>query len=573
MHLRLILTALLVTLISSASAQLATKGRLLLEENFSTPAAYTKEFQPAQPGWHARAWHQDWQRTPEGIASRWTTGHMPVLAFEGAFQDFVVELEFRFQKIPGQKALCRISALNPALDPRAYAVSTWANADSRERPWGVGLERDVWSPGTFTTLANEMVPFASDTWYIFRLEVVGDQALVTCNGVTLSARHEKFALPKTVLAIGTGNCPHEIRGLRVYEATRNPAWTPPAARNAPYVPIEKIPAREPLSPAVAEKIRAMPLLFDGHTLDGWVQAPVAPVTMGREDVLDVTALAKRLHEKSDPVSAFLHARLDEPSRTALAAVLAGETEPRTTVSPLVRALNRALAPDSPFYEPARFAGYVLPPETQSLLAAPPGAVARGRLHRLLLEVAYPRIIARSPASSWIVREGVMASTGAGRGVIYTQRDFAHYRLVFQVRQTSGNHQAGVLFFGQRQPAGELGLDALGALQFQVPSGGHWDYRPGINKSGTHFSRPVKIRFNDREWAQVEILVDARKGTAQLAVAQPVGTRAIATTSFRDPAAGRPGPIAWQMHNGLLFDEYRDVRLEPDPKEDKLITTN
>ncbi len=430
------------------ATRLALPGRLLLQEDFSAPATYTKEFQPAQPGWRARAWHQEWHRTPEGIASHWTSGHMPVLALEGQFQDFIVEFEFRFQKVPGQKAVCRVSALNPELDPRAYAVSAWANADSRERPWGVGLERDVWSPGGFTTIANQMVAFETDTWYAMRLEVVGDQALVSCNGVTLTGRHEKFALPKAILAIGTGHGPHEIRGLRVHEARPNPDWVPIARPAVPYFPIAQVPPREPLRPTVAEKLRNLPLLFDGRSLAGWVQAP---------------------------------------------------------------------------------------------------------------------------AGSWVVRDGAMASTGAGRGVIYTERNYSHYRLVFQVRQTSGNHQPGVLVFGQRPPPGEFGLDALGGIQLAVPSGGHWDYRPGMNKAGVHFTRWVKIRFDERTWAQVEILVNAKTGTARMAVAQPPGTRAIATTSFHDPAAGRAGPIAWQMHHALLFDEYRDVRIEVDPKEDKLIT--
>jgi hypothetical protein len=193
------------------------------------PATYNKESQPAQPGWRARTMHQEWARTPEGgIASKWTSGHMPVLALEGSFQDFIAEFEFRYQKIDGQKAVCRVSALNPTLDPRAYAVSAWANADSAERPLGVVLERDVWKPGTITTVAREPATFVSGKWYAMRLEVVGDRALASCNGVTVSGQHEKFALPKTILAIGTGHCPHEIRSLRVYEATRNPAWTPPA---------------------------------------------------------------------------------------------------------------------------------------------------------------------------------------------------------------------------------------------------------------------------------------------------------------------------------------------------------
>jgi len=41
--------------------------------------------------------------------------------------------------------------------------------------------------------------------------------------------------------------------------------------------------------------------------------------------------------------------------------------------------------------------------------------------------------------------------------------------------------------------------------------------------------------------------------------------------FTDPTAGKAGPIAWQMHNKGLFDEYRNVAIEVDPKEDRLIT--
>jgi hypothetical protein len=66
-------------------------------------------------------------------------------------------------------------------------------------------------------------------------------------------------------------------------------------------------------------------------------------------------------------------------------------------------------------------------------------------------------------------------------------------------------------------------------------------------------------------------VDARNGTARMAVAQPIGTRAIENLGFSDPAAGRTGPIAWQMHNAGLFDEFTDVRIEINPTEDRLIT--
>ena len=57
----------------------------------------------------------------------------------------------------------------------------------------------------------------------------------------------------------------------------------------------------------------------------------------------------------------------------------------------------------------------------------------------------------------------------------------------------------------------------------------------------------------------------------MAVAQPIGTKAVEVLDFKDETAGKAGPIAWQMHNRGLFDEYKDVRIETDPKSDKLVT--
>jgi hypothetical protein len=158
----------------------------------------------------------------------------------------------------------------------------------------------------------------------------------------------------------------------------------------------------------------------------------------------------------------------------------------------------------------------------------------------------------------------MASTGAGRGVIYTARDFTRFRLTFTIRHVSGNpdHQACVLIFCRRPVGDEMPLDALGGIQFQVPKGGHWDYRPGMNNAGgAEFTTLNKVQFDPHEWSRVEIVADATQGTARMTVAQPVDARPVEVLAFRDPAAGRTGPIAWQMHNAGLFDEYKDVAIE------------
>ena len=182
---------------------------------------------------------------------------------------------------------------------------------------------------------------------------------------------------------------------------------------------------------------------------------------------------------------------------------------------------------------------------------------------------------QTASNAWIVKDAAMASTGAGRGVIYTKGDYRHFRLIFQLRHLSGqpDHQACVLVFCTRPVDGEKPLDALAGIQFQAPNGSHWDYRPGHNNSGdSEFKRLVKPGFDPHEWSQVELLIDAAKGTGRMAVAQPPGAKAVEVLVFNDPAAGKAGPIAWQMHNKGLSDEYRDVRIETNPATDELITT-
>jgi hypothetical protein len=179
-----------------------------------------------------------------------------------------------------------------------------------------------------------------------------------------------------------------------------------------------------------------------------------------------------------------------------------------------------------------------------------------------------------PTNSWTVKDGAMASTGAGRGVIYTTNRYSHYRLVFTMRHVSGqpDHQACFLIFCTRPIEGVKPLDAVGGIQFQPPKGGHWDYRPGHNNGGgAEFKRVTKVQFDPHEWSRVEVLVDAKAGTARMAVAQPVGNKAVEVLDFSEPSAGKEGPIAWQMHNKGLFDEYKDVTIEVDPKEDELIS--
>ena len=339
---------------------------------------------------------------------------------------------------------------------------------------------------------------------------------------------------------------------------------PPAAAPAPAAPK----APEPLSKATLDKIAKMTPIFDGKTLDGWIQLNNGQWGFGGGDIVDLDGLIKKLTDKSDPVSEFLAAQLDENARTNLTAYSAADAASAKAVrGALAKNIARIIAA-APL-EKKLFEKVQLRPETEKLLENKSDIFLPA--NRLLIEDAYPKEVKKCQPVGWTVKDGALASVGADRGVIYTKDDYTNYRIIFNMRELSGNHQPCVLLFCTRPTAGKKPLDAIGGIQFQVPNGGHWDYRPGFNNGGQGFTNPIKTKYNNHEWSQVEILVNAKEGTARMAVAQPIGTKGIENLVYKNAEAGKTGPFALQMHNAGLFDEYKDIRVEIDPADDKLIT--
>jgi len=181
---------------------------------------------------------------------------------------------------------------------------------------------------------------------------------------------------------------------------------------------------------------------------------------------------------------------------------------------------------------------------------------------------------QEPADSWVVQDGIIASRGIARGVLYTVNQYGNYRIIFDIRHASGkpDHQACVLFFGFAPAAAEKPLDALGAVQIQVPVGYTWDYRKGHNNAGKgEFTSLPHPKYDVKLWSRVEMLINATKGTARMAVAQPVGSAAVEVVDFKVADAGRTGPFGLQMHNKGLFDQYTNIAIEVNPAKDDLIT--
>ena len=302
--------------------------------------------------------------------------------------------------------------------------------------------------------------------------------------------------------------------------------------------------------AAAPAARGEAPLFNGHNLDGWMQIENSATSLTASGITDQLAFAAKLSTGQDAVSAYLRTRINDAG---------------APIAALLRDLNQVIAGPS-IYDRSRFAAVTLRPETRQLLEREPHGWQVARLNKLLLEDAYTAELAKSATTGWIVKDGAMASTGSGRGVIYTAQDYARFRLKFTMRHVSGSpdHQACMLIFCTRPQPGEKPLDALGGIQFQAPNGGHWDYRPGKNNNGgEEFAFVNKTHFNPHDWSRVEVVADAAKGEAAMFVAQPPDAKPVEVVRFNDPTAGRPGPIAWQMHNAGLFDEYKDVTIQAD----------
>jgi hypothetical protein len=170
---------------------------------------------------------------------------------------------------------------------------------------------------------------------------------------------------------------------------------------------------------------------------------------------------------------------------------------------------------------------------------------------------------QSKPGGWVVQNGAIHGTGAGRGWIYYNKQQAGtFRWIFNVRQVVGNHAPTVLIWGTTTPI----RDALSAIQFQPPNGGHWDYRPGHNNGGgSLFTRVSNPKIDRHKWSQCEIIANQTTGVARMACcplpAGAVTCKAAEVLRFKDPTAGRVGPLAIQIHNKGITDEYKSLYIE------------
>jgi len=152
---------------------------------------------------------------------------------------------------------------------------------------------------------------------------------------------------------------------------------------------------------------------------------------------------------------------------------------------------------------------------------------------------------------------IYGKTDNGGQLIKTTGSYDTFRVIVTERMVSTNNHLGICFWGGGKTP--WGYDAC--IVLIGPQGSLWDYKSGggvFRGTGDN-----SIRFM---WHQVEILANGITGRVLAAV------NGKQVTDYTK--AGRPlkGPIGLQAHAGALEVEYKEIFIDPAPKDLKLLTT-
>jgi hypothetical protein len=164
--------------------------------------------------------------------------------------------------------------------------------------------------------------------------------------------------------------------------------------------------------------------------------------------------------------------------------------------------------------------------------------------------------------AWTLREGAMVGkVSSGQSQAFTKKDYSNFRLIVWSRMVNGNDHLGVCLWGGRPPAGRYGFEKC--LLVIPPNGAIWDYLTNHDNPRPDYQKGMA------EWHKTEILANRTTGRVQVAVNGKL------VHDYHDAATTLPkrqnGPIGVQIHKAGTESEYKDIEVEVDPKEDRLLT--
>src|ERR1017187_9731950 len=94
--------------------------------------------------------------------------------------------------------------------------------------------------------------------------------------------------------------------------------------------------------ADAQSVKAV-LLFDGKTLDGWIQIENDATSLPVDGITDPSAFAGKLANGTDAVSVFLRGKLDALVKADLAGYSPANANAKELISTLAKEINQVIS--------------------------------------------------------------------------------------------------------------------------------------------------------------------------------------------------------------------------------------
>ena len=172
--------------------------------------------------------------------------------------------------------------------------------------------------------------------------------------------------------------------------------------------------------------------------------------------------------------------------------------------------------------------------------------------------------------AWVVKDGVLASTGKSPGELYTKEDLGDYRIFFQVRHVGVMPGARITSLAPRCSDGGPATPRREVRdQWSAVSAAQRLLLELRRRAGRSCASAARI-FDDKQWHQCEVLV--KEAGSFRAACCPVGDTACKTVDVLSwKGTGRKHPFNIQVHNAGLLDEYKEIWIEQDPTGDELLS--
>jgi len=151
---------------------------------------------------------------------------------------------------------------------------------------------------------------------------------------------------------------------------------------------------------------------------------------------------------------------------------------------------------------------------------------------------------------------IYGKTNNGGQLIKTTGTYDTFRLILTERMVATNNHLGICIWGGANSP--WGYD--NCIVWIGPSGSLWDYKSGGGVYGGKGDNSIRFM-----WHQIEILANSATGQILAAV------NGKQVTDYTKAGRGVKGPIGLQAHAGASEEEYKDIWIDPAPKDLKLLT--